>query len=129
MNSTRQVYWRIILTMNAIKVIRPYRAEGMWVFDDEAVGLSQEPFVGGADLIIDRLVGHIPDAEHGFNLIFSADPFPGYQHQFEWRRAEMRGNWYFCADLNAEGWLCPALFRYFEAAPPMLYIEVRPRAN
>ena len=111
--------------MNAINVIRPYRAEGMWVFDDAAVGLVQEPFVSGADVIIDQLVASIPDATSGFNLVFSAEPFPGFQIRFEWRRAEMGGNWYFSPDLDAEGWLCPALFRYFDGAPPEIYIQIR----
>jgi hypothetical protein len=65
--------------MNAINVIAPYKWHGMWVFDDPRVGLIQEPFVAGADTMIDRVVADIPDAEHGFTLIFSTTPFPGYQ--------------------------------------------------
>jgi hypothetical protein len=56
--------------MNTIIAIHPYKAEGMWVFDDPAVGLRQEPFVSGADSIIDRMVSGLPDAEQGFTLIF-----------------------------------------------------------
>ena len=48
----------------------------MWVFDDPRVGLVQEPFVAGADTIIDRAVADIPDAERGFTLIFSGTPSP-----------------------------------------------------
>jgi hypothetical protein len=40
------------------------------------VGLVQEPFVAGADTMIDRVVADIPDAEHTFTLIFSSTPFP-----------------------------------------------------
>ena len=57
--------------MNAINVIAPYKHHGMWVFDDPRVGLVQEPFVAGADAMIDRVVADLPDAEHGFTLIFS----------------------------------------------------------
>ncbi|WP_299624292.1 hypothetical protein [Pelagibius sp.] len=39
--------------MNALRVIHPYKTEGVWVFEDEAVGLVQEPFVSGADTVID----------------------------------------------------------------------------
>jgi hypothetical protein len=39
--------------MNAINVISPYKHIGMWVFDDARVGLMQEPFVAGADTLID----------------------------------------------------------------------------
>ena len=38
---------------NSIFVIKPYKWEGLWVFDDPAVGLVKEPFVGGADTMID----------------------------------------------------------------------------
>jgi hypothetical protein len=41
--------------MNAINVITPYKHHGMWVFDDPRVGLVQEPFVAGADTMIDRV--------------------------------------------------------------------------
>jgi hypothetical protein len=81
--------------MNAINVIIPYRWEGMWVFDDERVGLDREPFVAGADDIIDLLVAEIPDAKEGFRLIFAASPFPGYTHTFERRRKEHAGHWYY----------------------------------
>jgi len=81
--------------MNAINVISPYRYLGMWVFDDPRVGLSQEPFVAGADTMIDRVVANIPDAENGFTMIFSAAAFPGHQFRLEWRRADSTGNWYY----------------------------------
>ena len=59
-------------------VIFPYRHKGMWVFDDEDVGLRKEPFVSGADTIIDHAVDTlgIQNARKGFRLVFSANPFP-----------------------------------------------------
>src|SRR5215470_9000265 len=88
----------------------------------------QEPFVAGADTWIDRVVADIPNAEEGFTLIFSSAPFPGHQYRLDWRRAEGGGNWYYSADLDMEGWLCPALFRYFSDAPASLYAQVKPGA-
>ncbi len=41
--------------MNVLSIIHPYKHNGTWVFDDERVGLDKEPFVSGADVIIDRL--------------------------------------------------------------------------
>lgn len=32
---------------NSIFFIKPYKWEGLWVFDDPAVDLVKEPFVGG----------------------------------------------------------------------------------
>lgn len=113
--------------MNSIIAIHPYKANGMWVFDDPAVGLQQEPFVSGADTVIERMVADIAEAERGFTLVFSAQPFPGYQVTFEWRRAEMGGNWYYSREAEMEGWLCPALFKYFDSAPRRIYAEFRPK--
>ena len=114
--------------MNALLIIHPYKHNGQWVFDDERVGLVREPFVAGADVIIDHMVRDIPDANQGFNLLFSATPFPGYQARLERRREEYGGYWYYHAELDMEGWLCPALFKYFEEAPPELYAQFKQAA-
>src|SRR2546423_1607614 len=98
----------------------------MWVFDDARVGLVQEPFVGGADEIIDLWTKDIPHAEQGFRMVFSAQPFPGYTGNLTWRREEMSGNIYYAADLDKEGWLCPALFRYFESPPEEIFVKCEP---
>ncbi len=110
--------------MNSLSVIAPYKYQGMWVFDDARVGLIQEPFVGGADVIIDALTASIPDAEKGFRMVFSAEAFPGYQHKVEWVRPELSGNIYRSAALGMEGWLCPALLKYFPEAPRAIYLKV-----
>jgi hypothetical protein len=114
--------------MNAINVIAPYKHHDQWVFDDPRVGLSQEPFVAGADTWIDRVVADIPNAERGFTLIFSGSPFPGHQYRLDWQREEGGGNWYYSADLDMEGWLCPALFRYFSDTPKTLYAQIKARS-
>ncbi len=115
--------------MNAIQIIAPYRYAGQWVFDDPATGLVREPFVAGIDIMIDRLVEAIPDAAAGFRLLFSPSPFPGYSIRLEWRRPEYAGNWYYCPAMDLEGWLCPALFKYFEVAPPELYARAMPKGS
>jgi len=104
---------------NALFVIKPYWYIDTWVFDDESVGLDKEPFVAGVPEMIDDMVRDIPNARQGFKLIFSATPFPDYQREFKWVREEYGGHWY--TDGETEGWLCPALFRYFENAPLKLY--------
>jgi hypothetical protein len=40
--------------MDAINVIAPSKHHGQRVFDDQRVGLSQEPFVAGTHTWIDR---------------------------------------------------------------------------
>ncbi len=111
---------------NQLMVIAPYWHAGTWVFDDSATGLEQEPFVFGVPEMIDDLVREIPDARSGFRMIFSAEPFPGYQQRSEWVREEDGGNWYRTEDPVMEGWLCPALFRYFNTAPERLYVRAEP---
>ena len=110
--------------MNSLFAIAPYKFQGFWVFDDPNVGLRQEPFVSGADTIIDVLTEKIPDAANGFKLVFSVQPFPGFTARFEWRRSEMGGNWYAWPERGMEGWLCPALFKYFDTAPKEIYVKV-----
>ncbi len=111
---------------NAIRVIFPYRYQGTWVFDDERVELVQEPFIEGMPEMIDILVQDIPDAAQGFKLLFSANPFPGYQAELVWQSEEYGGNWYQWDTYHLTGWLCPALFKYFSETPQHIYCKVEP---
>jgi len=108
---------------NSIMVIFPYRHQDVWMFDDERVGLVQEPFIEGMPEIIDIFVQDIPKASLGFKLFFSSNPFPGYQAKLVWIKEECSGNWYRWETHNLEGWLCPALFNYFSEAPPSIYCK------
>jgi hypothetical protein len=116
-----------VAAMNSLMVLMPYKYEGMWVFDDPAVGLHREPFIAGIDILIDRATAQIPDAQSGFRAIFSSAPFPGASFKLQWRRQESGGNWYFSPEFNQEGWLCPALLKYFPSAPPEIYVRVERR--
>jgi hypothetical protein len=111
--------------INAIHVIAPYKQLGLWMFDDARVGLFQEPFVSGADRMIDNAVADIENAESGFVLLFSSNAFPGHQIILERGRAEAGGHWYYSPQFKLDGWLCPALFKYFETAPQTIYVQVR----
>lgn len=108
---------------NAIVTIKPYWLNGTWVFDDARVNLVQEPFVAGVPEMIDHIAKDIPDARNGFRLLFSADPFPGHQVKLTWVRAESGGGWYYLEDLGIEGWLCPAMFKYYKKAPKEIYVK------
>lgn len=71
------------------------------------------------------MVAGLDCPELGFTLLFSAGPFPGHRAILEWRRSEMGGNWYYSAELEAEGWLRPALFKYFAEAPQRIYAQFK----
>ena len=111
--------------MNSINIIKPYKYLDRWVFDDEKVELLQEPFVSGADTLIDKATKSIPNAENEFILIFSKDYFPDTDLCLEWQRSDNAGNWYYSKEFDTGGWLCPALFKYFTDAPKNLYIKVK----
>jgi hypothetical protein len=82
--------------MNSILVIHPYKHQGVWVLDDERVGLVREPFVAGAE------------------------------HEFHWQLEESGGNGYDSPEFGPEGWLSPALLRYLAPAPQRLFVPVKP---
>src|SRR5436309_8993747 len=114
--------------VNALLVIFPYKYQGTWVFDDQAVGLFREPFIAGIDTMIDKAVAGIPNADRGFRAVFSASPFPGADLKLEWRRGESGGNWYYSDRFMMEGWVCPALLKYFPTAPREIYVKVEPKS-
>lgn len=116
---------------NVLNVIYPYCYNGMWVFDDEQVGLNREPFVGGADVIIEYALKAkgIENPESGFQLMFSGVPFPDYDFTLTWVRGDNGGNYYWIDAFQMEGWLCPALFRYFESAPQNIYVQFKAKGH
>ena len=109
---------------NSLLDIYPYKYRDTWVFDDERVGLYREPFVFGIPEIIDHLVKDIPNSKKGFRLTFSASPFPTYSQEIYKIEEDLGGNWYKMKNYpHIEGWLCPALFKYFPTAPDSLYLK------
>jgi hypothetical protein len=111
---------------NSILVIAPYRYNGTWVFDDPRFGLVREPFVAGVPEMIDVLVADIPDADKGFRLTFSSRKFPGFQRKLDWVRGDMDGNYYKIDNPPMEGWICPAMFKYYDKPPAELYVKAEP---
>lgn len=112
---------------NQIMVIHPYREHGTWVFDDPAVELKKEPFIAGVPELINILTSTIPNANSGFKLLFSSSAFPGYQFRLSRTISEHEGWWYLEEDLGMEGWLCPALFKYFKQAPKYIFVKAEPK--
>jgi hypothetical protein len=75
----------------------------------------------GIPEMIDSVVAEIGTPQDGFALYFSEVPFPGIQVTLDWVREDCGGNWYRRDGTDQEGWLCPALFKYFDRAPSHLY--------
>ena len=69
--------------------------------------------MAGADSMIDIAVSvkGIPNADNGFLMVFSADPFPDADFSLDWVQEENTGNVYKgrFKSQEIEAWLCPAL--------------------
>jgi len=119
-----------IKNSNSIFVIHPYKRDGIWAFDDAQKGLLREAFVAGADDLLELAATRIgipsTDFHRGITVLFSASAFPGAQVCVKRTREELGGNWYYSPDFQFEGWLCPALFKYFETAPDEIHFQVKP---
>ena len=61
-------------------------------------------------------------------MLFSAEPFPGYQATLTRVGYEYTGTVYRCEELDMVGWLCPSLLEYFTEAPEYIYAQVKARA-
>lgn len=127
MAASAAVEHRLVSAGNALLTIEPYRQGRGWAFDEPRLGLRGEPFVQGAPEIIDRLVTGVPGSEKAVRLIFSQHPFPGAQLRLDRRGEQDGGNWYHADAYGLDGWLCPALFRFFPRAPGHLYVSAEPR--
>lgn len=112
---------------NVVKVIKPYKWNGMWVFDDESANLKREAFVCGADEIISRISEDIPKREKGFVLIFSEHAIPEatlvVHHDGKGEHGS--GDYYVHRPSGMRGWLCPALLSYFIKPPKAIYATAK----
>jgi hypothetical protein len=110
---------------NEIYIIKPYKDGNVWMFDDEDRNIKREPFVSGADDIIEMLTEtlQIKNRYDGFNLFFSHSQFPGYHIKLDWVSCEFGGNWYISNDINIKGWLCPVMYQYFSVAPKHIFAK------
>ena len=126
-------------TNNSLFAIHPYVYNKTWVFDDEARGLVMEPFVAGADTLLDKVFDTTVDDNGNWNfsgLVFSSNPIPNADlviKRTEDDPDKIGTDWYVdsCLDdtykdcAGHELWLCPALYEFFDEAPERIYIAVQ----
>ena len=62
-------------------------------------------------------------------LLYGSTTFPDHHLKLDWLREGDGGNWYKAEQFDMEGWLCPALFRYFDEAPLEIYARFLPRGE
>jgi hypothetical protein len=107
--------------------INPYWHNGAWVFDDPQRGLWAKPFVARTSEIVDQVLRRAGlQPRRPFTVTFGDHEFPGLGYRFvlEWVREDREGHWYRWGGMEG---LCPALVRYFDAAPLCIYCVVTPR--
>lgn len=122
------IEYRLVSMGNALLVIEPYRSgKTGWRFDEPRLHLKGEPFILGIPEMIDKMVEGIPGSDKSVRLIFSQREFPGWQFRLDHRRAQDAGNWYYNEKCQMEGWLCPALFKFFPRAPQHIYAKAEAR--
>ncbi len=110
---------------NTMFIIRPYKYQGHWVFDDEDRGLKREPFVGETENMFDELTDDLDGAEHGFTLQFSDRPFPGWTVHLAKAREEYEGWLYELEKTGMQAWFGPPLLIYFPGAPESIFAQAR----
>ena len=80
-------------------------------------------------MIAAALVASIPDADKGFRFDLLAKPFPDFQKKLTWLHGDSEGNTYKLDDPPLEGWICPALFKYYDKPPAELFLARRAAAE
>ena len=112
--------------MNAINIIHPYQYEGQWVFDDKSKDLDKEPFVAGADTLLDTILDTFKYSKNKMSIVFSANDFPGSRFSVEkvTEYGPDGGTDYFAQEFNHKLWLCPALLKYFNSPPESIHFQI-----
>tara|TARA_Y100001934_G_scaffold262275_1_gene336546 strand:- start:512 stop:835 length:324 start_codon:yes stop_codon:yes gene_type:complete len=100
--------------------------DGFWVYDDSSFGVKQQPFVFGADLILEKMAAQVKCVGDRFNIVFSSIPFPGSEFCLGFVREETEGFVYRWEEKNLQGWLSPSLRNYFPEPPPNIYLQLLP---
>ena len=128
---------KMLQAANSLLTIRLYRHDGLWVFDDDRVGLKAEPFVAGADDLIDYLLDikgmYATAIREGVTAIFGKQEFRGADVRLDFTVYASGGTVYEPYGLpdfrnktgSREVWLCPALNLYFPESPQRIWVSMR----
>jgi len=113
---------------NAIFVIAPYRHSGFWVFDDEKRRISKEPFVAGADVVLNLCEKAI---SKNFSIAFSDKFIPDYTFRLKMSGKTQGNGTYYKTYISGSDtpfitiWLCSVLLKYFKDRPEEIFIMVK----
>lgn len=118
--------------MNSVNYISSYRHFGAWVFDDESRELDKEPFVEGADLLLDAMSGRDKyDYIDRCSFYFASTPLPSWDVKLTFDSEDGYDGSFFLVDFPAKGvsgqgpiWLCPALLKFFTTPPESIFVKI-----
>jgi len=97
-----------------------FRTESGWAYDDPRVPIENEPFVDGAELIIEHLLAN-PHADRAVLRFSDREEYP---HVLEYLEDHAGGATYLLRGTGMKGWLCVHLFDYFDTPPKRISISV-----
>ena len=132
---------------NQINLIHPYRTKyGLWVYDDEELGVYNEAFVCGSSELIDHLVG---EECNSFSAYISSKKIPKYtvklvnideqikkEDALKSFKGEVKINnpnqyepqgWYMMEGTEHRNWLCSRLTDYFTGYPKEIFVKIEKR--
>lgn len=117
------------MSLTLLHTLIAYRTPTGWAFDDATRGLVAEPFVYGADTLIDETLAYQQQSgATKCRLTFGVRTFPQATVCLQKEESEtlegLAGTWYREVATRRRAWLCPALTLYFEVPPPTLYVQV-----
>jgi hypothetical protein len=102
--------------------------DGVWNFTDDARGLLREPLVAGIPAIVDKHIARLhlnyTQSRKGLYVVFSDAQFPTATLSLTKVRDEFGGATYRADNDGDEGWLCPALLKFFDTAPDRIWISM-----
>ena len=107
-------------TANNKIIIKPYRSQGAWVFDDPEVEIFSQPLICGIPGVINKMTNGMEK----FTLLFSHTHFPDYTAVML-RMPDADEGWYVFKDTNIKGWIPPAYLKYFSGYPEEIYIKLQ----
>ncbi len=107
---------------NSIFTLFVQKNNGVWAFDDPKRGLVDEPFIAGADTLLDKMSNNGTEC----TIIFSEIKFPGAKLTLNYVRGKIdEGTDYYCQELKHELWVCPATAKYFKKSPKIIYLDYK----
>lgn len=104
--------------------IYPYKEFNTWFFDDVDFHIYHEPFVMGVSEMIDNILHKKGINDKQIKINFSTEKFADADVTLFKTSDLEEGAMYEISENKESGWLCPALFKYFQMAPEKIYIQV-----